>query len=142
MNPTPITPATKPFCQEGLTGPAWWAYWYFTLFAVLSMVMGGGIGGCASSNRPTPSQCDSAYQTAVIACNAFVHDAQKQAQCLAAADAGKLVCLVWANSGGQDQTRGAKSVGVKEQKLAEVYDLVKDGKMSGDAAREYIFGKS
>ena len=142
MDPTPITPATKPFCQEGLTGPAWWAYWYFTLFAVLSMVMGGGIGGCSSANRPTPSQCDSGYSIAVVACNAFVSKPDKQAQCLAAADAAHLVCLVWANTGTQDEARGAKTAGVTERKLAEVYDLVKDGKMSGDAAREYIFGKT
>ena len=61
---------------------------------------------------------------------------------IAAADAAHLVCLVWANTGTQGEARGAKTAGVTERKLAEVYDLVKDGKMSGDAAREYIFGKT
>ena len=143
MEPT-LAPSPKPFCQPNPAGGPvwWWVYWYFTIFSGLSILMGGGIGGCASSNRPTPAQCDAAYQTAVIACNVFTHDTQKQAQCLAAAEAGKLVCMVWAESGSQDQTRGAKSAGGKETKLAEVYELVRDGKMSGDAAREYIFGKT
>lgn len=111
----------------------------FPMLKTLTIVSMLALTAC-SSNRPTPAQCEQAYQAAVLTCDTVFTKPADVAKCHAASTAIRLACLIASEQPAAGKAQ-AKSGSSRADRWSQAYPALVDGSMTPEAFEAYVLGQ-